>query len=127
MWLEPKTNWGPDDYYNFYDLNRVEANTEYIAELISYFGTPPVIVTITDRTMKRIEFQDSLDRVDENIRLLAQRYKPPGWNDAELNTPIDWRDVNRWEQNLKLLYVYYQGNIDAFRYCGMYTCGEEGV
>ena len=131
MWVEPKTDWGPDDFYNFNDLNRVEANTEYIAELIAHFGTPPTLVTVTDRDMKRIEFADSLNRIEGNIDALRQRYTPPGWEPNKLNwapnDPFDYNDANRLERNLALLYAYYQGNVNAFRYCGMYTCGDGGV
>lgn len=127
MWLEPKTDWGPRDFYNFEDLDRVENNTAEILVLIAYFDTPPDLTIVTDRTMKRIEFQDSIDRVDGNVRQLGQRYKPVGWVDDELNVPIDYRDANRWEQNLSLLYFYYRGNADALPYCGAFICGEEAV
>lgn len=127
MWIEPKTDWTPEDYYNFEDLDRVENNMEEIATMIGHFDVPPTLITVTDRTMKRIEFQDSLERVDSNINLLTQRYKPLGWDQGELNTPFDYRDALRWEQNLYLLYFYYSGNIDNFRHCGAYTCGEEVI
>lgn len=130
-WIEPVLEWGPSDYYNFGDLNRVENNTEVVADLISHFGTLPAIVTVSNRDMKRIEFADSLNRVENNQDLLRQRFTPVGWLankvDWESNTPFDYRDAARLENNLALLYFYYHGNYEARQYCGMVTCGEEVI
>lgn len=126
-WITPKLDWTSDDFFNYEDLNRIESNSEEVASLIALFGSPPNIDTVTSRDMKHIEFLSSLQRVDSNIRHLAERYKPQGWRDDEMNIPIDYRDVNRWEQNLYLLFLYYRGNADAIPCCGMLYCGEEAV
>nr|WP_272595581.1 hypothetical protein [Paenibacillus apiarius] len=119
------------DFYNFDDLNRVENNTIEIAALIALFGFPPALQTETGRTMQRIEFADSLNRIESNIDRLRQRYKPAGWLpnkvDWKANDPFDHKDATRLEKNLALLHFYYRGNVDNFRYCGAYTCGEEVI
>lgn len=130
-WIPPKLDWQPTDYYNFEDLNRVENNTSVITELIAVFDTPPAVVTIDNRNISRIEFADSLNRIEGNINALAQRYKPSGWINNKIdwvaNTPFNYQDAMRLEKNLALLHFYYQGNIDNFRHCGAYICGEEVI
>ena len=130
-WQTPKLDWSRDDFYNFEDLNRVENNTIYVAEMISAFDTPPVIDSDVSRTMTRIEFAESLNRLEGNIDRLSRRYRPVGWIENQLdwesNTSFDFKDAARLESNLALLYFYYRGNIDNFRYCGSYTCGEEVI
>lgn len=130
-WLEPKLDWVSTDYYNFVDLNRVENNTMYVVEMIAAFDTSPIIHSDISRTMSSIEFADSLNRIESNIDLLRQRYTPNGWTvnkvDWQSNTPFNCDDASRLEKNLALLYFYYRGNIDNFRYCGAYTCGEEVI
>lgn len=32
MWLDPKTNWQPDDYINASDFNRIRGNIEHLKE-----------------------------------------------------------------------------------------------
>lgn len=127
-WIPSKLDWVASDYYNFKDLNRVENNTEIVADLISHFGVYPNIATVIDRDMKHIEFADSLNRIESNQDLLRQRYTPAGWLDNKLdwksNGPFDFNVAARLESNLTLLYFYYRGNLDARPYCGMYTCGE---
>lgn len=131
MWIEPKTNWAPNDYYNFEDLNRVENNTREVAVLIRYFGEVPQLDVVTDRDMKRIEFANSLNRVEGNMNKLQLRFKQSGWVPNKLdwksNDPFDYKDAARLENNLALLHFYYRGNIDNFRYCGAYICGEEVI
>lgn len=130
-WIPLKIDWKKDDDYNFQDLNRVENNTEVIAAMISIFGSAPVISIIKNRDMKYIEFADSLNRIEGNINLLAQRYKPAGWIENKLswkaNDPFSYGDAIRLEKNLALLHFYYQGNADNFRHCGSYICGEEVI
>ncbi|OMF54673.1 hypothetical protein BK138_16065 [Paenibacillus rhizosphaerae] len=131
MWIDPKLNWNKDDYYNFDDLNRVENNTEVVAELVGYFVTLPTLNFITDRDMSSIDFADSLNRVEGNIDVLGQRHKPEGWiqnkTDWSANDPFSFSDAVRLESNLALLYSYYKSNLANFNYCGAFTCGEELV
>ncbi|WP_438312207.1 hypothetical protein [Sporosarcina sp. FA9] len=130
-WLEPKLDWDSNDYYNFGDLNRVENNTIFVVEMISAFDIPPIIDSDVSRDLKSIEFADGLNRVESNVSLLKQRYTPFGWIenklDWESNQPFNYDDAARLEKNLALLHFYYRGNIDNFRHCGMYTCGEEVI
>lgn len=128
-----KTNWTRLDYYNFEDLNRVENNTIAVKDLVEILrGEFPIDSIDIDRDMKSIPFADVLNRVEGNIKYLGDKlYKPKGWIELKLdwkyNQSFSYEDANRLEKNLLLLYNYAKGNIDSFRYCGMYTCGEEVI
>jgi len=130
-WLEPKIDWVPTDYYNFEDLNRVENNTLYIAELLRKFGVNLALVSFTDRDLKRIEFANSLNRIESNIEQLASRYVPSNWipikKDWKANTSFNYQDAIRLEHNLITLYKHYKGNLEIQPYCGVLICGEEVI
>lgn len=79
MWITPKLDWTRTEYYNFEDLNRVENNSEVVAGLVGYFIGLPPLSFLTDRSMKRIEFADSLNRIEGNQDVLRQRFTPSGW------------------------------------------------
>lgn len=79
MWITPKLDWTRTDYYNFEDLNRVENNSEVVTGLVGYFIGLPPLSFLTERSMKRIEFADSLNRIEGNQDVLRQRYTPFGW------------------------------------------------
>lgn len=132
-WQEPKTNWTKDDYYNFGDLDRVEGNSSYLAVLLTtYRGQAVTINTITARDIKRIEFYDSLNRVEGNIQTLADSfYIPIGWiamkTKWQSGEPFSYIDAKRLEINLQLLYELLTKTLDSMRYCGTFTCGEEVI
>ncbi|GLC88708.1 hypothetical protein LYSBPC_18350 [Lysinibacillus piscis] len=128
MWIAPKLDWSSSDFYNFEDLNRVENNTEVIADFVRYFIAGPPLNTVYNRDMKHIDFADSLNRIESNQHLLRQRLTPAGW----LPNKLDWKandafsyiDAHRLEHNLNLLYLHYRGNVDAVPICGAYIVGE---
>lgn len=135
-WVEPKTNWTADDYYNFYDLNAVEINTEAIAQILEqYLKIIVNIITFTQRDMTRIEFSNEMNRIEGNIGALANAfYTPPGWEAPKTTWQsglpgggFSYRDANRLERNLYLLYKLIESAIDSLRYCGTFTCGEEDL
>ena len=80
-WINPKTDWKEIDYYNFTDLDRVENNTaEIIAFLKSIKFIVPVITSVTDRDMTKVEFLSSINRVEANIEAIRKNFiTPPGY------------------------------------------------
>lgn len=126
-------DWDNADYYNYWELNRIEEITKNMPELISVLKEcPPVTNVIADRNIESIEFKDSLNRLEGNIKkLIEQLNNPPGTVEPKTywwyNMPFSFEDANRLEQNLKLMYEHVVGNLGYIRHCGMYTCGEEVI
>lgn len=130
MWIHPKTDWTGEDYYNFKVLNRVENNTEYLKELLNILGHNIDIDTMSNRDIKHIEFAESLNRIESNINKL-KIYPILNWipvkTDWQDNDPFSYKDANRLENNLLHLYYFTQSNVNNFKYCGTYICGEEMI
>lgn len=128
-----KTDWTSQDYYNFEDLNKVENNTIAVKDLVEILRSEVHLGEIDiDRDIKSIPFADALNRVERNINILGNKlYKPKRWIPPKLewayDQPFSYEDANRLEYNLLLLYNYAKGNIDSFKYCGLYICGEEVI
>lgn len=129
-WIEPKTNWGPDDTYNFEDFNRVENNTaEAAAFLRSIQYKVPEIIVVTNRDKKSIDFISSINRVEGNIEALKDAFiAPPGYQERkvwEVGKGFSYHDANRLERNLQLLYHWAQLAKENLRYCGTFACGGD--
>ena len=64
-----KIDWGPDDYYNAEDFNRVENNTLEVVKLINELLGSDIKLepVVTNRNYSSIEFPDSLNRIERNI------------------------------------------------------------
>jgi hypothetical protein len=131
-WITPKIDWQSQDYYNSDDLNRVEIDSASMAELLSDFnGILISLSSITTRDMTRIEYFDSMNRVEGNIQTLADNfYEPIGWEAPRTNwasgNRFYWRDARRLERNLLLLYTLFLQAVESLRYCGTFYAGEEG-
>lgn len=127
-----KINWTKDDYYNYYDLNRVEYNTYLIASYLSGLGyNIPNLAIRTDRDETSIEFLSSINRLEQNIKTVQENFI----NISEFPSPKTWKigngfnntDANRFDNNLYLLFIWSRLAKDNLNYCGTFTCGEEVV
>lgn len=126
-----KTDWGPQDFYGPGDLNRVEADTQYIAEYLEDAGYPVTLEEVrVDRDVTGYEFADSLSRVERNIHALRQAFvEPPGYEQPKVwqaGKRHGYADANRLEHNLQLLYDWAVAVVAGFKRCGTFACGEEG-
>lgn len=127
--IDPRTNWTSEDYYNFDDLNRVEANTQFIAEYIkSLQYNMPDLVIRTDRDMTSIDFISSIERVQENIEKIRTNFITPldyqGIRE-NIGKGFSYIDANRLEDNVKKLYDLALIIKDNLIYCGTFSCGSE--
>lgn len=129
--IPPKTDWGPNDNYGPDDLNRVEANTQYIARYLEAAGYLVELEDVRmDRDMTGYEFADSLSRVERNIDALRRAFiTPPGYQEPKTWAACmrhSYRDANRLEHNLQLLHYWAVGVVASLKRCGTFACGEDG-
>jgi hypothetical protein len=128
-----KTDWTPNDYYDHYALNRVELMTEIVKENTEKFRNKTItLVSVLNRTKESIEYADSLRRIEQNILFLGNDLNTPTgfitpYTNWSYNAPFNYEDANRLEKNLVILNNYVAGNLSAWRYCGQYIMGDEGV
>lgn len=129
-WQTPKTNWLPTDYYNFSDLNRVENNIQHIASMLgTHLGQTFTLSIVSNRTMTRFEYYDSLNRIESNITFLVGNfYTPAGWEASKTtwssNQAFGYIDANRLERNLFLLYELLNKTMDNYKFSGTFSSGE---
>lgn len=130
---EMKTNWTSADFYNFEDLNRVEAMTKLTNDkLLEFYGENLALTHNYARTELSIEFADSLNRIENNIAQIRVACGQPNSTiepkiDWTYNTPFTFADANRLENNLYHLYQYLDLNLANIPYCGEFTVGQQGV
>jgi len=130
VWQTPKLDWSEDDFYNAEDLNRVEGNTAATAELLrTLLGIKVALESVvTDRDYTSIEFADSLNRIERNIRRLSV-INIPGLKAQKTNwlpgDAFSYKDAIRLEKNVAILYPILNANLASIKYCGTFACGEE--
>lgn len=132
--VDAKTDWTPDDYYNHTALNRVENMIQILKPKVEdYRNTTLNLHTpVLDRTNKYIQFAEGLYLIEKSIAILGDALSNPtgfispkmGWT---YNSPFTFEDANRLENNLVILNHYIKIQLNARPYCGQYIVGDEGV
>lgn len=132
-WETPKTDFTTSDYYNFGDINRVENNTDALADLVETYALRPTLDTVkTDWVNTNFPFYDQINRIENNILAIKNATAQPivwitpvvDWVSIDI---FDYVDANRLESNLLALYTMINNIIDALLYCGTFYCGQDNT
>ena len=125
-WITPKLDWTEEDYYNAEDLNRVENNTNEVAQLLGV----SLEAVKTDRDYSSIEFDNGLNRIERNLEKVSILNLPgikalkTNWQAGDI---FNYRDAIRLETNPAIIYPVLLKNRANMRYCGSYICGEDVI
>jgi hypothetical protein len=130
--IAPKLDWTRNDYYNVEDLVRVEANTQYIAEMLNEMGYKADLQLIkVDWDMHDFPFISRFNKIENNLDALKEGfYLPEGWKNKKTwikGMRFSWEDALRYEKNLHLLTEMIDLIKDATVYSGTFNSGQEVI
>lgn len=109
--------------FNVSDINRIENNTRYLADMLVslyYFNA----LTTSSWSRSGLPSKKHIDNIISNIRTMWNKWaKPP---DAEElpSTLLTYEQVNNIEKNIFLLKEMLDNMMGAFRECNTFECGE---
>jgi hypothetical protein len=110
---------------NATDLNRIESNTRYIAQLLQRHGYRINMTTKVDWTDESLPNAADVNRIINNIKEIRDKYyEPPGMPSLP-QTMVSFSDINAIEQSLLLFREMLLGMEGAFRRSGTFRCGED--
>lgn len=127
-WIEPKINWNENDYYNYWDLDRVESNTKYLGDRLGII----INKVENNRSFQSMPFDFTLNEIEKNIQKISVIplegivTMKTDWN-FEKDETFSYVDAIRLEKNLKLIYEALEKNKINYQYCGTFNCGEEVI
>lgn len=110
---------------NYFDLNRIEIDTAWLAKRLLNYGYSTGVEDIkTDWTMPDMTYTAELERVRVNIQRLID-----GYHAQAAQLPVDlqepgWQDINTVERILYEMREMIQRMEQSYRYCGEITCGQ---
>ena len=111
--------------FNVTDINRIENNTRYLADMLLslyYFNT---ITTTSSWARNSLLYQQHIDRIISNVSKVWSAWHKPANAPTLPNTLLDYEQVNNVEKNLYLLKEMLDNMVASFRECGTFSCGEE--
>lgn len=111
--------------FNPSDINRIEGNTRYLADILNKLYYKNNITTKTNWDKNSTISLAHIDRIINNIDALWEKYqKPPEASDLPA-TMLRYTHINTIEKNLYLIKEMLDNMTSSFRECGTFTCGGE--
>ena len=121
MWIEPKINWKPTDYYNIEDWKRVRSNLEHVWSwmILNRLPNQFLLETDTGRGRDELPYVHLVNNMEKNLAYLqnvfgvtfTENVAQKTWYsrlDALYTVNPDYTDWNRWEIILKRVYESIQ-------------------
>lgn len=128
--LDP-TNSNSKGAYNYEDLNRIENNCIYIANILNnadLFNASIEIQTRTDWTMQDIPTLTELNRIRGNVKLLIEAIESPNaFEEIEFTNTMDYIKANVLEKDLHLLKTYIETFGKIEKECNTFYAGFFGL
>lgn len=130
-WLEPKTDWQADDYFNIQDYNRIKGNLNEIrVQALTLWPDFPFEEMGADKTYQDYGFYaDEINRFEENVEHICEGTFPFAVGEKQTfyeNTPfITWEELNRIEEACRLMYSNIRSRISGRRMLAFVLNGGE--
>lgn len=128
-WVTPKS-WVSTDIIAdpAAELNRIEGNCKAVYDLLAMFSVMSAQTHKTDWSFPASEITTALEKnTDDNIAVFADlcglTFTARDWAGVIF---ADYRLMNEWELTLALCYALVLSIMDSLRYCGTFSCGEDG-
>lgn len=115
-------------YYNYSDLNRVEAKTAEVAELLTAQGYVTTVDVKTDWTMTDFPTQTEMQRYLGNVKKCINNFcKMPGITLPDTMDRLDYIGANNIEKTLVGIEKLLEYMLAVMRYSGTFYSGNEGL
>lgn len=119
MWIQPKTNWSENDYFNVEDYNRIKNNINEIrSQAILLWADFSIEDMGADKTYHDYSFYaDEINKFENNIEHLKngiysfQTGEKQTFYDNQLF--IDYQELNRIEKACLMIYQNVQSRING--------------
>ena len=135
MWIEPIIDRALSDiqnltdkgYLNYTDLNRIEANAQYLHEVLLAYGYSQNPTTKTDWVMSDFPYLTEMERVRANVAEIVSGYYA---QDTTVPTSIEsltWQKLNDLESVLLETKEMIARMEQSFKYVGTFYAGQEVI
>ena len=115
-------------YYNYSDLNRVEAKTAEVAELLTAQGYVTTVDVKTDWSMTDFPTQTEMNRYLGNVKKCVNNFcQMPGVTLPDTMDRLDYIGANNIEKTLVGIEKLLEYMLDVMRYSGTFYSGNEGL
>ena len=115
-------------YYNYSDLNRVEAKTAEVAKLLTAQGYVTTVDVKTDWKITDFPTQTEMNRYLGNVKKCVNNFcQMPGVTLPDTMDRLDYIGANNIEKTLVGIEKLLEYMLAVMRYSGTFYSGNEGL
>lgn len=116
-WLQPKTDWTKDDFFNASDYNRIVGNVLYLEELsTTAIGTLDFYNMTEQKYNLEMLYADEMNKIKQNVELLnVYNFQTTLKVCSDNGTFLTYADLNKLEALISMLYITMKSQISFIK------------
>lgn len=131
-WQTPKTDWTPEDFFNYWDYNRIIGNIFFLNRFMRFLFLPFEIIDMgEEKNHESMIYAREFNVIEENLQTVNNNTyqfeigKKKTWT-ANRATPT-YEDFNRIERACLKLYTQSKADYEALAKLSFTLGGEKGI
>lgn len=131
-WQPPKIDWMPDDYFNYFDYNRIKNNIFFLNRFMRFLFLPFEIEDMGEnKDDESMIYAREFNAIEDNLQIINQKTyrfeieEKKIWHPNRA-TPT-YKDFNRIESICLMLYKQAKVDYDAMQSLAFTLGGEKGI
>ena len=120
MWIQPKTDWTKDDYFNASDFNRIENNLVSLRDIANKMYKDFDITSLgNDKTYRDYFYADEINTIEDNFEKINELTINAGYGEKPVYRDngyiMTFEELNRLEGAMLDLYGKLENQSDGLR------------
>ena len=120
MWIQPKTNWTKDDYFNATDFNRIKNNLVSLRDIANKMYKDFDITSLgSDKTYKDYFYADEINTIEDNFEKINRLTINVGYGEKPIYRDngyiMTFEELNRLERAMLDLYGKLTNQAEGMR------------
>lgn len=130
-WIEPKTDWNENDYFNASDYNRITGNIRHVIEMArEFYNDLQESLVSEDKTYQSLIYAREMNEIEDVLKSLNQQTYDLKIGDKQTyypnqSTPL-WSEFNRIENAIFTIYKTINAQKDAITRLAFTLGGQKG-
>ena len=132
-WIEPKTNWTSQDFFNIEDYNRIIGNVAYLKELVIELFTQPNLDenSADEKDYTSMIYASEINAIENNLEQINQSSYSLEIGETKTYYPnektMNYEELNRIESACLLIYNTLVAHKNALKRLSFTLGGQKGI
>lgn len=132
-WIEPKTNWTSQDFFNIEDYNRIIGNIAYLKELVLELFSQPNLRenSLEEKDYTSMIYASEINVIEDNLENINQSSYSLEIGETKTFYPnektMNYEELNRIESACLIIYGTLVAHKNALKRLSFTLGGQKGI